>query len=221
MPSWLDPETIMHTLGPFTLLGLCLIVFAECGLLIGFILPGDPLLFTAGLFTASGRIDVPLWLVCALLSVSAVVGNICGYWIGAKAGPALYNKPDSKLFKRQHLARTQEFFDRHGPRAIILARFIPLARTGITTVAGVARMEPKKYLIYSAIGGVLWAAGVTLLGAFLGRIPFVRDNVETMLIVIALVLAVPPVVKILQARRRKKLAENLVGGSEEVPTGSD
>lgn len=209
LPSWLDPETILRGLGPFLLPGLCLIIFAECGLLIGFFLPGDSLLFTAGLFAASGVIDVDLWLVCVLLTVCAFVGNVCGYWIGAKAGPALFSKEDSKLFKKEYVDKTHEFFEKYGARAIILARFVPIVRTFITAIAGVGRMDPKKFFTYSAIGGVLWATGVTLLGAALGQVSFVHENIDAMLVLIVLISIIPIVIEVLKSRREKKrLAAN-------------
>lgn len=207
LPSWLDPEAILTGLGPYLLLGLCLIVFAECGVLVGFFLPGDSLLFTAGLFVAKGFISTPLWVVCALLTVCAFVGNVCGYWIGAKVGPALFNRPNSKLFKREYVDKTHEFFDKYGARAIVLARFVPIVRTFITAMAGVGRMDPTRYFTYSAVGGVLWASGVTVLGFYLGQIPFVHDNIEMMLILIVLISIVPIVIEVIRARRERRTAE--------------
>ena len=205
LPDWLDPEKILTGLGPYLLLGLCLIIFAECGLLLGFFLPGDSLLFTAGLFVATESIiDTPLWLVCALLTVCAFAGNVCGYWIGAKAGPALFNKPNSKLFKQEYVNKTHEFFEKYGARAIVLARFVPIVRTFITAMAGVGRMDARKYFTYSAIGGTLWAAGVTVLGYYLGQISFVHDNIELMLILIVLISVIPIVVEVIKARRQGK-----------------
>ncbi|HET9140951.1 DedA family protein [Actinophytocola sp.] len=204
LPSWLDPEVILTSLGPYLLPGLCLIIFAECGLMIGFFLPGDSLLFTAGLFVAQGFIDYPLWVVCALLTVCAFVGNMCGYWIGTKVGPALFSRPDSRLFKQEYVDKTHEFFDKYGPRAIVLARFVPIVRTFITAIAGVGRMDPRKYFVYSAIGGVLWATGVTVLGYFLGQIPFVHENIELMLIVIVLISVIPIAIEFLRARKERK-----------------
>lgn len=110
-PSWLDPEQLLRMLGPYVLAGLCLIIFAECGLLIGFFMPGDSLLFTAGLFVANGLIGTPIWLVCLLLTVSAVVGNLVGYYLGYRAGPALFNRSDSRLFKREYVDKTHAFFE--------------------------------------------------------------------------------------------------------------
>ena len=204
LPSWLDPENILRGMGAWAVAALCLIIFAECGLLIGFFMPGDSLLFTAGLFVATGAIQTPLWLVCVLVTVCAFVGNVCGYWIGVKAGPALFSKPDSRLFKKEYVDKTHEFFDKYGARAIVLARFVPIVRTFITAMAGVGRMDPKRFFTYSAIGGVLWASGVTILGYFLGQVEFVRKNIEIMAILIVLVSLIPIVIEILRSRRQKK-----------------
>ncbi len=200
-PEWLDPERLIVWLGPAALIGLCLIVFAECGLLIGFFLPGDSLLFTAGLFVATDAIDAPLWLVCTLLVISAVLGNVVGYWIGRVAGPAIFNKPSSRLFKQQHVVRTQVFFDKYGARAIVLGRFVPIVRTFITVMAGVGRMDPRRYFTYSIVGAVAWAAGVTLLGFWLGGFEVVRANIELMLIAIVVVSVLPIVIEFIRARR--------------------
>ncbi len=199
-PSWLDPEQLLRMLGPYVLLGLCLIIFAECGLLIGFFLPGDSLLFTAGLFVANGFIDVPIWLVCLLLTLCAVAGNVVGYYIGYKAGPALFTKQQSWLFKREYVDKTHQFFERYGARAIVLARFVPIVRTFITAIAGVGRMDQRAYFTYSVVGAIAWATGVTLLGFWLGRITFVRENIEAMLVLIVLVSIVPIVVEMARAR---------------------
>ncbi len=200
-PEWLQPDTIISWLGPWALVGLAAIVFAECGLLLGFFLPGDSLLFTAGLFVANGAIGAPLWLVCLVLVAAAVLGNACGYWIGRAAGPAIFDKPRSRLFNPAHVLKTQEFFDKYGNRAIVLGRFVPIVRTFITVMAGVGRMEPKRYLTYSLIGGVAWAAGVTLLGFWLGQFAFVRANIELILILIVAISVLPIVVELVRARR--------------------
>jgi membrane-associated protein len=194
----LDPQHLIETLG---LIGIFCIVFAESGLLIGFFLPGDSLLFTAGLFVAQGAIQAPLWVVCIVLVVAAFAGNATGYWIGRAAGPAIFDRPRSRLFKPEHVVKTQEFFDKYGNRAIVLARFVPIVRTFITVMAGVGRMAAKRYLTYSLIGGVAWAAGVTLLGFWLGQFAFVRENIELMLILIVLLSVLPIIVEIVRARR--------------------
>ena len=200
-PEWLQPDTLLRALGPWALVGLAVIIFAECGLLLGFFLPGDSLLFTAGLFVADGAIDAPLWAVCALLVAAAVLGNACGYLIGRTAGPAVFDRPGSRLFKPQHVTRTREFFDRYGNRAIVLGRFVPIVRTFITVMAGVGRMDPRRYLTYSLVGGVAWAAGVTLLGFWLGQFALVKDNIELMLVAIVLISVLPVVVEVMRARR--------------------
>jgi membrane-associated protein len=222
-PEWLDPQFIIEWLGPWALAGVCLIIFAECGLLVGFFLPGDSLLFITGLAVVTGLIDTPLWLVCVLLVVAAFLGNVCGYYIGRKAGPAIFDKPNSRLFKRENVDRTQAFFDKYGNRAIVLGRFVPIVRTFITVMAGVGRMDAKRFFTFSAIGGVVWAAGVTLLGAALGQIQFVRDNIEMMLILVVLISVLPIVFEVIKARREKKLgaqglAEDVLDGASEEPT---
>jgi membrane-associated protein len=204
--DFLDPEKIINWFGPWATIGLFAIVFAESGLLIGFFLPGDSLLFTAGLFAVSeaGLGGVPLWVVCLVLVVAALAGNACGYWIGRLSGPAIFDKPESKLFKPKHVARTHEFFEKYGNRAIVLGRFVPIVRTFITVMAGVGQMPAKRYFTYSLIGGVLWAAGVTLLGAWLGQFAFVKSNIELILILVVFLSIVPIIIELLRARRGSK-----------------
>ena len=204
LPSWLDPEVIVRWLGAAVVPGVCFIIFAECGLLIGFFLPGDSLLFTAGLFAAQGAIATPIWLICVLVSICAFLGNVSGYYIGYKSGPMLFDKPDSKLFRREYVDKTHEFFERYGARAIIMARFVPIVRTFITAFAGVGRMDRRKFFTYSAIGAVLWAAGVTILGALLGRITFVREHLDLIAIVIVLISVIPIGVEYLRSRKAKR-----------------
>ncbi|TDV50690.1 DedA family protein [Actinophytocola oryzae] len=216
LPSWLDPETILRGMGGWALAVLCLIIFAECGLLVGFFLPGDSLLFVAGLFVATGAIETPLWAVCALVTVCAFVGNVCGYWIGAKVGPTLFNKRDSKLFKREYVDKTHEFFEKYGARAVIMARFVPIVRTFITAIAGVGRMDAKKFFTFSAVGAVFWASGVTVLGYFLGEIDFIEKNIDAMLVVIVLISVIPIVIEIVKARREKKQTNRLANEDTQV-----
>ena len=205
-PEWLQPDTIIAWLGPWALVGLAVIIFAECGLLLGFFLPGDSLLFTAGLFAVNDQLPAPLWLVVLILVVSAFAGNVCGYYIGRVGGPAIFDKPKSRLFKPEHVVKTQAFFDKYGNRAIVLGRFVPVVRTFITVMAGVGRMPARQYLTYSLIGGVAWAAGVTLLGAVLGQFAFVKNNIELMLILVVLLSVLPIAFELLKARREKKHA---------------
>ncbi len=203
LTDYLDPSYLLEALGTFALIGVIFIIFAECGLLIGFFLPGDSLLFITGLFIATGAIATPIWLACLLLTAAAILGNVTGYWIGYKAGPKLFNKPDSKIFRQEYVDKTHEFFDKYGNKAIVLARFVPIVRTFITAIAGVAKMDYKRFVTYSAIGGVIWASGVTLLGYFLGNIPFVKDNIELILIAVVLVSVVPIVFEYIRHKRGK------------------
>ncbi len=201
-PEWLtDPTSLIQGMGAFALVGLALIVFAECGLLLGFFLPGDSLLFTAGLLVATGELDFPLWLVCGILVVAAVVGNLVGYSIGRAAGPALFDRPQSRFFRPEHVAKTHEFFERYGGRAIILARFVPIVRTFITAMAGVGRMDLRQFAIFSTIGAVIWGGGVTVLGYYLGQVEWVRHNIEIMLLIVVAVSLVPVALEVIRSRR--------------------
>jgi membrane-associated protein len=203
MPTAIDPN---HLLSSFGLLGLIVIIFAECGLLVGFFLPGDTLLFSAGLLTATGTLDIPLWVSLTLVPLAAVAGNLVGYWIGYRAGPAIFNKPDSRLFRQEYVERSHDFFEKYGARTIVLARFVPIVRTFATVMAGASRMRFATYALYSVIGGVLWGAGVIAAGYWLGHIKFVRDTVEPLIepIIIGVVLLslVPAAVQLLRSRRQ-------------------
>lgn len=189
-PDWLDPQNL-DRFGTAAFWIALAIVFAETGLLIGFFLPGDSLLFVVGLFIATGVIDIPIAAACVLLTLAAVIGNLTGYWIGYRAGPPLFNRPDSRFFRREYVDKTHAFFDRYGARAIVLARFVPIVRTFITAMAGVGRMDVRTYVTYSTVGGVLWATGVTLLGYYLGTVPFIAENLELMLIGIVALSVIP------------------------------
>jgi membrane-associated protein len=203
-PDWLNPQEIIVHLGAVALVGLALIVFAECGLLIGFFLPGDSLLFAAGIAVANGGLASPLWVVCVVLVVAAVAGNLAGYGIGRLVGPSLFDRPNSRLFRREYVEKTQTFFDRHGGRAIVLARFVPVVRTFITAMAGVGRMSFARFALFSTVGAVIWAAGVTVLGYYLGQREVIRNNLEPMLLLIVLVSVLPAVVEVLRSRRRAR-----------------
>lgn len=202
--EWLNPLELISRFGDLALAGVVFIIFAECGLLIGFFLPGDSLLFVTGMLIASGEIHHPIWLALILLAAAAVLGNLVGYWIGRKIGPKLFDRPDSRFFKQIYVTKTHNFFEKYGAPAIVLARFVPIVRTFITAVAGIAKMDFRHYAGFSAIGGILWAVGVTLLGFFLGNIPFVRDHIEAMLILIVLLSIVPIVIEYRRHRRESR-----------------
>ncbi|GAB3255727.1 DedA family protein [Kineosporia babensis] len=204
MPSFLTPENLISTFG---LLGILVIVFAESGLLIGFFLPGDSLLFTAGLLVADGQyLQQPLWLVCLLVSIAAIAGDQAGYLFGRKVGPALFRRPNSRLFKQENLVRAEEFFAKYGARSIVLARFVPVVRTFTPIVAGASNMHYRTFLTYNIGGGILWGSGVTLLGYYLGQISFVKEHIELMLIAIVAVSVIPIAVELLLARLRANRA---------------
>ncbi|MEV7080119.1 VTT domain-containing protein [Streptomyces sp. NPDC093516] len=199
-PEWLSPDYLIST---FSLPGILLIVFAESGLFA--FLPGDSLLFTAGLFVAEGTyITQPLWLVCALIVLAAVIGDQVGYMIGKFLGPKLFNRPNSKLFKQENLDKAHEFMEKYGPKAIVLARFVPIVRTFAPIVAGAGRMKYRTFLTYNVIGGIAWGTGVTLAGYWLGQIDFIKKNVESILILIVLLSVVPIIIEYLRDRSKKK-----------------
>ncbi|GMA87332.1 hypothetical protein GCM10025868_25820 [Angustibacter aerolatus] len=175
-------------------------MFAECGLFL-FFMPGDSLLFTVGLFAARGDLDQPLWLICVILAVAAFLGNVCGYEIGRRAGPALF-KPGSRIFKPKRVDQTVAFFDHYGGRAILLARFVPIVRTFVTLVAGVAEMPRRVFLFWTGLGAVIWGVGVTLLGHWLGGYALIRDHLEALAILVVLVSVIPMGIEALRARRR-------------------
>lgn len=198
-PSWLSPDHLINTYG---LWGVLLIVFAESGLLIGFFLPGDSLLFTTGLLVAGGTLDRPLWLVAALVAVAAVAGEQVGYLFGRKVGPSLFRRPDSRLFKMENIEKAHAFFELHGPKAIVMACFVPVVRTFTPIVAGVSRMNYRTFVTFNVIGGTVWGAGVTLLGYWLGQIDFVKNNIEAILVLVVLVSVIPLAIEYLRSRGR-------------------
>jgi membrane-associated protein len=201
MSGLLDPTHLINTFG---LIGIMVVLFAECGLLVGFFLPGDSLLFTAGLLAAGGLI-APLWVLLIALPAAAIAGNLAGYWIGRTAGPAVFTKPNSRLFKAEYVDRSQRFFDRNGARTILLARFVPIVRTFATVMAGASRMDVRRYAVYSVIGGVAWAGGLTLMGHWLGQVAVVRDHVELFVLGIVALSLVPVAVEVVRGRRAQRI----------------
>nr|WP_205708432.1 DedA family protein [Kineococcus siccus] len=221
LPEWLEPSTLLQTLGGWSLWGAAAIVFAECGLLIGFFLPGDSLLFTVGLFTHQGLVPHSLWFVCLVLSACALAGNICGYEIGRKAGPAIFDRPNSRILRRSHVEKTQQFFLVHGPRAIILARFVPIVRTFITVAAGAGKMPRRTFFLFSAIGAVAWGTGVTVLGYVLGGIPLIRDNIELGLLLLVVLSVVPVGIEVLRGRAKQRRGQATLPAQERSTTVRD
>jgi len=179
---------------------LAAIVFSETGLLVGFFLPGDSLLFTVGVVAGAGGLNV--WAIIGVMIVAAVVGDAVGYSLGRKAGVSIFNKPDSKLFKREYLLRTQEFYEKYGGKAIIYARFVPIIRTFAPFIAGVARMDYPRFLSFNVFGGIGWVISMTMAGFFLGDNEIVRKHFEKVIIGIVFVSVLPIVYEVIRGRVR-------------------
>ncbi|MDO8492418.1 MAG: VTT domain-containing protein [bacterium] len=191
-----DPLTLIKTAGYLGILGF---VFAESGLFFGFFLPGDSLLFTAGLLASQGYLNI--WLLIIALPIAAILGDNVGYWFGQKVGPLIFTRPDSWLFNKKHLERTRLFYEKYGSRAVVLARFVPIVRTFTPILAGVGEMRYKTFLTYNIIGGILWTLLMTLLGYFLGNI---FPNIEKYLVpIIVGIIFVSFIPIILEFRRNK------------------
>jgi len=182
--------------------GLFLIIFAETGLLVGFFLPGDSMLVTAGLLIASGKVQMDIAPLIVLLCIAAITGDATGYWIGLRTGHALYNRPQSRFFRRDHLLKTKAFYEKYGGMTIVLARFMPFARTFAPIVAGVGEMTYRRFALFNIAGGVGWVAGMTLLGYYLGRsIPGIERHIEYIIVLVVLLSLLPLLIKYLQHRR--------------------
>jgi membrane-associated protein len=196
----LDPKKIFDSISPYGEVVAWLIVFAETGLLIGFFLPGDSLLFTAGVLAGQAKLD--LWLLLPGAFVAAVLGDQLGFLIGRRVGPPLFRRPDSRFFKQEYVDRTHAFFERHGPKAVVLARFVPIVRTFMPVMAGVGRMNHRIFTIYNLIGAVTWALGVTLLGYALGNA--IGSNVDNYLLpLIAVIIFISLLPAYFEWRRAK------------------
>jgi membrane-associated protein len=186
----MDPQYLLDQFGTQFFWVAVVIVFIECGLLFP-ILPGDSLLFAAGLFIANGKLGINIGLACVILSAAAFAGNVVGYEIGRAVGPPLYNR-DGRILKRKYFDQTAVFFDKYGNKALVLGRFVPIVRTFVTVVAGVGRMERRRFFTWSAVGAVLWATGITLLGYFLGQaFPILQSKIELAIIAIVAVSLIP------------------------------
>lgn len=197
---------------------VCAIVFVETGLFVGFFLPGDSLLVTAGIFAAAGYLN--LWGLLGFVSVCAVVGDQVGYWIGRKAGMALYNRPDSLFFKKRHLERAHEFYEKYGGKTIVLARFVPIVRTFAPAVAGAAEMNYRQFIFYNVFGGVLWVFSMVLTGFFLGSlVPNINRHIHWVIGIVVFLSLLPGVFEILRARRAR--AKSAAASEPAVPSEQD
>jgi len=219
---WLDPETLITAFGPFALLGVCLIVFAETGLLVGFLLPGDTLLIITGLLAFNPDFPVDIWWVCLAIAFAAFLGGEVGYLIGHKAGPRIFERKESGLFSVKNVERTNAFFERFGGLAVIVARFVPIVRTFTPVAAGVGHMNYAKYSLYNAIGALIWGAGLTFGGYLLGYIPpvaeFVQEYIDLILLAAVLTAVVPTVFHYIQSSRKARRAR--AEAAEPVDTAS-
>ena len=199
-----DYETVLSSMGPAAMVLVCLIVIAETGLFVGVILPGgDSLLFAVGVMVGAGVIDFPIWLACILISISAVIGDQMGYFIGLKAGPAIFKRPDSRFFSQDNAVRAQNFFVKYGAKAVIFAHFVPVMRTFVPVAAGVGKMKYSYYLRYNIIGALTWGLIVPLLGYFLGSITFISENVILVTLVLVAISFIPVLLEVLKARKEK------------------
>jgi membrane-associated protein len=198
LPGIMDPMYWLGEGGLFAaavLPGILIIVFIETGLLFP-LLPGDSLLFTGGLLAAAPNPPVSIWTLLVSVPIVAVLGDQCAYFIGRRIGPALFDKEDSRFFKKRYVSESHAFFERHGPKTIILARFVPIVRTFTPVLAGVSYMRYPVFLAYDIVGGLLWGGGVTLLGYFLGNVPFVKENLELMILLIVFLSVLPGVIAV-------------------------
>lgn len=201
-PDWLNADTLLQQLGPSAFWVSLVIIFVECGLFI-FFMPGDSLLFTIGLAIQNQLfgLNVNIVVACIVLTAAAFLGNVVGYEIGRAAGTPLYTR-GGRLLKPEHFDKAHAFFEKYGNKAIVLARFVPVVRTFITVVAGVSKMDRRRFFTYSFIGALGWATGVTLLGYFLGQISLVRNHIDVMLILIVAISLIPVLVEYIRHRRQ-------------------
>jgi membrane-associated protein len=202
----LDPQRLLALLGAVlgSWLGyaaLFAIVFSETGLLVGFVLPGDSLLFTVGTVAGGGKLNIVV--VNLTLIAATVIGDSVGYWLGRKTGPRIFNRPNSRFFKREHLVRTHEFYEKYGPKTITFARFVPIVRTFTPFVAGVAEMKYLRFVSYDVLGGIGWVTLLTGAGYTLGTQPFVQRHFDKVILVIIFVSLLPTVIEVWKARRRR------------------
>jgi membrane-associated protein len=207
-PDWLNADKLLQQLGPSAFWVSLVVIFVECGLFI-FFMPGDSLMFTIGLAIQNPQqlvdLRVNILVACLVMTAAAFLGNVVGYEIGRAVGTPLYTR-GGRLLKPEHFDKAHAFFEKHGAKAIVLARFVPVVRTFITAVAGVSKMDRRRFFTFSFIGAFLWATSVTLMGYFLGQITFVRTHIDVMLVLIVALSLVPVGVEYLRHRRQTRTA---------------
>lgn len=215
-PDWLDPQNLIDRFGDAALIGIVAIIFIETGMLFPF-LPGDSLLFTAGALVAQGSLQISLPLLLVMLFAAAFLGDQLAYLIGRRFGSRLFRNPDARLLKPKYIEQAHDYFEKYGGRTIVIARFVPIVRTYAPVAAGMSRMNYKHFVSYNVVGGLLWAVGLTLLGYALGTIPFVKNNIEALVVLIVAVSVIPMVIEIWRARREAK--QNPTAAVADVATG--
>ena len=199
----LKPEVFITSLGPWAMAGITAIIFAESGLFFGFFLPGDSLLFTAGLLASQGYLSFASLLFFS--SLAAILGDNVGYWFGKKVGPKIFSREDTFLFKKHHLTAAQKFYEKHGTKTIVLARFVPFVRTFAPIVAGAAQMHYPTFMTFNLIGGLVWAVGLSSLGFFLGNIPIIHSHYELVILIIIFGSLIPIALHFLKNLKKKKI----------------
>ena len=204
--SLTDPEKLIHLLttvltGWYGYATLFAIVFAETGLLVGFFLPGDSLLFTVGVVAGAGRLDLTATII--LLSVAAIAGDGVGYYLGSRTGPKIFSRPDSRFFKQEYVRRTHEFYEKHGGKTIVYARFVPIIRTFAPFIAGVGSMSYRRFLSFNVFGGIGWVVLMVFSGYFLGGVPFIRRNFEKVVLAIIVISVLPIILEYFRGTRRQ------------------
>jgi membrane-associated protein len=221
---WLDPKALIEGAGPWALVLVCAIIFAETGLLIGFIFPGDTLLLITGLLTFTGTIHIDIWWVALAIGFAAFLGGEAGYYIGKKAGPRIFERKENGIFSLAQVKRTNAFFDRYGARAVIFARFVPVVRTFAPIAAGVGKMNYRRYSLYNAVGALIWGAGVTTAGFVMGNVKpladFVVKYIDVILIGVVLLTLIPTIIHLVSGRvKARREARNGTAGA--APTDAD
>jgi membrane-associated protein len=205
----MDPETLLTWFGSWAVWGVAAVVFIETGLLFP-LLPGDTLLFTAGVFTANDTITMPIGLVATITGLAAILGPQSGYLIGRLAGPRIFSRPDGRIFKKANIDKTHAFFEKYGGRAIVLGQFVPFVRTYIPVAAGVGKMPYRHFAVFNVIGALVWGVGVTLAGYSLGSVAFVKNNYEIAVILVLFVSLIPIMIEWIRHRMQKRRAAKAV-----------
>lgn len=215
-PDWMDPEVLIQRFGDAALIGIVGVIFIETGLLFPF-LPGDSMLFTAGALVAQGNLSINLPLLLLLLFLAAFLGDQLAYFIGRRFGSRLFRNPEARILKPKYIEQAHNYFERYGGRTIVIARFVPVVRTYAPVAAGISRMHYRHFVSYNVIGALVWTVGVTLLGYGLGTIPFVRQNIEALIVLIVLISVLPMLFEVWRARREAR--SNPGAAALDVATG--